>query len=688
MTDFSDNPMAQLLASAPKEIDSRLSSKSSKKNDSNNQQLGLGGRQYSQSFDVSGGSDTTDEAIDNEDGTNPIIVFDGKSEDEDSQIGLQVRQPSFVSLHGQIIPKGSDSLADFTPILEEIKPLPMEDISDEDNTKDEDDQQVMFVKELKSKNMKRWKEMGYEPPSDLIPLVRAASQAMLNRKLLNEEPPLSALASASQAKFEIRLDVSDEDSHLSPLTEIDEVQQNPESPKPIQKAEKYSKPTRPRSGSFGMKPGEAQQQKDLMNDILEIDERKEEEEEVEDIIEEEEDYAGVEEYPLPLRLNEVVDEPVDSPLYVSLYNGGISAEDNTAKLKLKLRHLITVCSNRFWIEETEYITRVLNNIEFVPPPSPTPAREQTIAELEKASKETDERFEQTMHELEDAKEHLMLSEKKGYEQRSQELDDKFTDEFELSKMAKPSKALLDIRVRAQKALQQKRFTEAKRLSQEAKRIEEEDAQRAEARIQNKYIDTDAKIKQESAQRMSVINSKYEYMRSKASTVYAQDKESIDNAKNKAYIKETMTLSKQRTKQKLKDRFANQDFELDDRDKEEEAHLQWNANKDKSRASTSMSKRKNQSHHEEEEDSNNTKKPTKTEEANVSKFFATGKLTIRGPKLLNRENDIQIIEHLSAQISGGKTKNTSSVQEAFQSTLAPQRKAKSRTGAQNKNNTFM
>lgn len=46
----------------------------------------------------------------------------------------------------------------------------------EENADDDDDlPQVHLIKDLKSKNSKRWREIGYEPSEDLIPLVREAS---------------------------------------------------------------------------------------------------------------------------------------------------------------------------------------------------------------------------------------------------------------------------------------------------------------------------------------------------------------------------------------------------------------------------------------------------------------------------------------------------------------------------------
>ena len=665
MSELPDDPMALLLASAPKEIDSRLTGNSSKKNESS--KSNQNSPETKEKTNESSTADDENEP-DSIDGTNPVIVFDGKSEDEDSQIGLQVRQPSFVSLHGQIIPKGSDSLADFTPILEETRPLQAETIEDEEG--DDDDQQVLFVKELKSKNMKRWREMGYEPPSDLIPLVRAASQAALNRKLLTDqpEPPNSALASASQTNFEIKLNQNDGKHNL--LESVNEDEEVPASSTPL----KYSKPPRPRSGSFGMRAGEATfLEEQMMHNILDIKEEQqennEEEEydfagEEEELIEEEEavEYR-VEDYPLPLRLNEIVTEPVNSPVYMSLYEGMIKKENDNPQVKLKLRHLVTLCSNRFWIDETEYVTKVLNNVEYNPPKDPADLTQERMKILNSRTQETEEQHAQRIKQLDDEKENLLIQERKDYQMRSQELDDEFQDGENLSQMAKPSKELLDLRVKAQKALASKRFTEAKRLSKEAQILEEKDTQNAMKNIENKYLDRDTKLKQDAAQKMAVIHSRYEYEKSRTNAMYTAQKESLENAKNKLLIQETMTLAKQNTSKRLKDRFVNQDFELEMRDQELENIIQGKGKTlsptQSPRSPRSLNNSSKLSDHAEETGS----VVSSNSEVEVAQFFKTGKLSVKAPKLLNRENDLEIIENMSHQIAVGRSKKNVDLKEA-------------------------
>ena len=108
---------------------------------------------------------------------NQIIVFDSNS-DSDSQIGLSFRQMSFVSIDGNIVSKNGESFSNVRP----TKTIPIEDVKEikeandeEESSDDENNRQVKIVKELRSKNKNRWKEIGYKSQPDLINMTRSKS---------------------------------------------------------------------------------------------------------------------------------------------------------------------------------------------------------------------------------------------------------------------------------------------------------------------------------------------------------------------------------------------------------------------------------------------------------------------------------------------------------------------------------
>lgn len=631
--DISDNPLAELLANHPDtEIDERLKPSNSKKSQSSDISGGLGPRTESMTS-LTGTLVTKGGEIVNEDfkkasgESDPIIVFDGKSESEDSQIGLSVRQPSFVSLHGQIIPKGSDSLDDFVPVIEEVAPLPLQTLDEQDQPGDEDDPQIQFIKELKSKNMSRWKEMGYEPPDDLIPLARAASQAALNRRLSYTDENQSSLFSASQDNFHVKLGSSNEPS-LEKITE-----------EPAPQAAPLKR--RPRSGSFGMQLGEASRSSELMKEILnenpvtiEINAMTDEdlptpfaeENEIEKQNGEEEEYneeENISDAPeLFGRLNQIVMDPPESDVIRSLLNGKISLQDNTPELRLKLRQYLNTCSSLLWIAEAEYITKVLDSFEIYEIPSPEAKIEERINNINSETQKIEEEYQKKKKQIEEERDSVFQQEAKEYSEQVAALDEKFNNQDELLKIAKPSKKLLDLKCRAKRALELRHFAEAQNINDQAVILEEKESKAAMKKIQQKYYDQDNKLKRDFATRHSVTEKKYNYILTKLEEDYKAQIEAQKKAKVVAKISsETRNTMKKITSSPKSPKLSKSEKEKIVREEPSKAVAE-------------------------------------------SSFFATGRLTIRAPKLLDRSSDIKIIQQMASQMSNGKSKRDLDVSSAY------------------------
>lgn len=630
---ISDNPLADLLASHPeKEIDERLKPTSSKVSQNSEISCGLGPRCESMNSltgtMVTKGGEIVDQNFKKvEHQTDPIIVFDGKSESDDSQIGLSVRQPSFVSLHGQLIPKGSDSLDDFVPVIEEVEPLPLDTLEEQDQGED-DDPQIQFIKELKSKNMSRWKAMGYEPPDDLIPLARAASQAALNRRLSYADSMQSALLSASTSNFHVKLSSSNETS----LENISE------EPAPVQSPPKR----RPRSGSFGMKLGEASRSSELMKEILSenpvtieinaIDEDVEPFAEGEQLLNNEEEDGhfyeeeNIDEAPeLFGRLNQIVMDPPDSDVVRSLLNGKISINDNTPKLRLKLRQYLNTCSHLLWIAEAEYVTKVMDTYEIAEVPSPQAEIEERINNINSETEKIERDYMKRRQAIEKERDDLYEQEAKEYSEQVAALDQKFNDQEELFKIAKPSNKLLDLKCRAKRALELRHFAEAQRINDEAVLLEEKESKLAMKKIQQKYYDMDAKLKKEFATRHSVSEKKFNYELTKLEEEYKAQLEAQNKAKKVAQL----SREHKHTVKKMATSPRSPRLSLT----EKESIVRDEASK----------------------------------QSQESSFFATGRLTIRAPKLLDRSSDIQIIQEMASQMSVGKSRNEIDVQSSYSQT---------------------
>ena len=89
--------------------------------------------------------------------SNPVIVFDeSDSELPSAPIEICYRQPSFVRLQGEPIPKGFDSLDEFRAGREPVKA---------DSIRDENSPACGVQKLLSKRNKEKWIKLGYDPAS-------------------------------------------------------------------------------------------------------------------------------------------------------------------------------------------------------------------------------------------------------------------------------------------------------------------------------------------------------------------------------------------------------------------------------------------------------------------------------------------------------------------------------------------
>lgn len=404
------DPMAALLANSPaeptildihfqqtKQNDDSITQKyimNRKKSHTPDTNIGLGYRQSSSSsFHGTVVTKTDDskpkEQVEQE--ADPVLVFDGHSSDTDNEpIELGVRQPSFVRLHGQIIPKGADSLADLHPVIEECPepPEPIQENEEEDEEED-DDPTVKIVKHFRAKNASRWAAMGYVPPQNLITLVRAKSHAVFNGQALTR----NGYTTTSLTKFYMNTDVD----NTSPLAGAPIIE---EEPNPNNSGSLIPTPSRrKRSGSFGMKLGEASASMDQMHLIIpeessnrpvetphivenpdvptiikeedetstNLQEVDEAEEDVNEGMEEEEIVAEEEqEMELLGNLSQIVTEAEDSPVYQTILTGELPPSKYVGVVRTALRKYIKLCDKNNWTEEQEYLQNLLEDLPASP----------------------------------------------------------------------------------------------------------------------------------------------------------------------------------------------------------------------------------------------------------------------------------------------------------------------------------
>ncbi|EAX96122.1 hypothetical protein TVAG_446220 [Trichomonas vaginalis G3] len=426
------DPMAALLAKNSQETtildehfneakknDSSLTQKyisNRKKSHTPDNSIGLGYRQSSSSsfhgtvVTKTGDSSVPKESVQQD--ADPVVVFDGHSSDtgDNEPIELGVRQPSFVSLHGQIIPKGADSLADLHTVIEEepMEPEPIVEQEEEEDEEEEDDAQVKIVKHLQAKNANRWAAIGYEPPQNLIPLVRAKSHAVINGQ--SQALTRNGYTTTSLTKFYMNTDLNAN----SPIAAADIIEEEPEMTKSGTLLPPPSR--RKRSGSDGMKIGEASASMEQMHLIIpgdnvskspvntdsfgtnlpksnveedkgtssnlqeidEMDELCENEEDNNEGMEEEEILAEEEiESGLFGNLNSIVTEPEESPVYQTILTGELPTLKNCGVVRVALKKYIKLCQKNNFHEELDYLQSLLEELPQSPAKKLTPPSTKT-----------------------------------------------------------------------------------------------------------------------------------------------------------------------------------------------------------------------------------------------------------------------------------------------------------------------
>ena len=494
----------------------------------------------------------------------PVVVFDGHSDNEaeNEPIGLGVRQPSFVSLHGQIIPKGANSLADLQPVLEEVPDEAMEEIPEaEENEEEENDPQVKIVKRLQAKNANHWAEIGYEPPQDLIPLVRAKSQAQMQ----GQELTRNGYMTTSLSKFYTNADIDKANGKITEtITEIPEEEEKKTATAvadlPIQSIPTPNR--RKRSGSFGMKLGEAsasmermqfiipeepeEQKHDIKGSIIEEEKEEEEEpEEPEDIIEEEEEAGEEEEEGEQLfgHLNEVVTEGRDSPVYQTILTGENPPSNAIAIVKVALRKYLKIATKNNWKDEASFLSNLIDELP-VSTISPMATRRQKTSAIKSRQSVSGRKSglstpkssmksgaadkESVKSEVSQSPATPSLRLQKAlakldedYKKESEALDEYWQSENVRVKYSRPSIDLLELRARLRKLQRNGSKEEAIRVEKKINSLEAKETADMEKAIQRDYYAADKKLKEKYAIKRETIIRTHEFKQKRQAEKNAQ-----------------------------------------------------------------------------------------------------------------------------------------------------------------------
>jgi hypothetical protein len=301
------------------------------------------------------------------------------------------------------------------------------------------------MRALQARNAERWKTIGYEPPEDLLPLVRAASQGCIQP---GHRP---AAQQTSRAKPESNLAVVDEAAELSPA--------------PVTKSDAES-------------------------------------------------------YDLPpqLRFGQLRPSLTRGPVRRLLATGDLDQiEDrDLPRVRIKLRTLLEKCSDRLWIDESRYVNDLLTlvNQGVKPHRSLGFHREDPAADVDTLKdqradlvQEQADRTEKLYTELNAAVDKI----DEAYRADAAKLDHRYQDPDSLKKFNKPSRELIEARLVTKRLLKQNRIEEATKQTAKVAALERADADRMTELAREKYLADDRKLKEEYANRREITVLRYKML---------------------------------------------------------------------------------------------------------------------------------------------------------------------------------
>ena len=466
---------------------------------------------------------------------------DGKhaeEEDGDVPIGLNVRHSSYASLSlGQTIPKGRSKPTNAKNIISITEEIPeveegKEDFSntvahddsdqEEEDEEEDDDPNVIIVKQLKEKNSQRWKEMGYEPPKNLIPLVRAASQNQLSVHSVNSDHSHSTLTSIAEK-------LPDPLSNVPAIIEEEpeEIQPTPKTADPMKVPERSAPTpnTRKRSGSFGMKLGEASSSQALMESIIHetpntievgLEDVNEDGEE-EDF--EEEDVFDAEEDDLELygHLNEIVKEDPGSPLFQALQNGYAEDYDDIPQLRKQLTKYLNICQRNHWDDESDFIKTIINRL----PDSKSRTNRSEVDAINQAIVDAYDSREREIEDVQAKLDEALSAIDDEYMDEAAELDAYWQDPKTISKYNKPSSELINLRSKLKNAGSVLPQREINALRKQVSALEEKETKAKNQTMTRSYHSADRALKEKYVRKRVLVTKKYENQISTIETTYDQ-----------------------------------------------------------------------------------------------------------------------------------------------------------------------
>ncbi|OHS95516.1 hypothetical protein TRFO_38358 [Tritrichomonas foetus] len=399
----------------------------------------------------------------------PIIVFDSQASDPDEPIGLKVRQPSYVSLHGEIIPKGSESLANYHPVIVEVVPNPTHVFENEND--EQQDPRINRIRELTVMNQQRWESMGYNPSNEIFPIARAASHLALFSSDLTKRNHIQKINSFGSHNVIFDLENEDERQKKSSST------------------------------SFPLSSLSCNRQDSQETDLKQIDQQQK----------------------LFGRLSQIIEETPESSFFKVFEAERLDELSDALSIILRLRHYASITAQKIWIEETSFLNELIEKININErQKNASPRRcgfhrkntQKDIQQLNKKHNTIIKTYQQLINDI-CTEENLAMNQlDKDYWIEAKKLDDLFQNPEYLNHLGKPSSELIELREKAKKLLKINKIREAQEVIQEIKNQEREETKIMQKSIRLKYHQKDKKMKETFALRKKTLIEKYLYYKNK------------------------------------------------------------------------------------------------------------------------------------------------------------------------------
>ena len=480
---------------------------------------------------------------------NPVIVMtkEGEDEDDGAPIQLNVRQPSYSSLHGVMIPKGSvaGTLPELIEEEPETKPAPvlaptpapapapaLEAKPQDGTALDEfdDEMKKSVLSSLHEFNLAKWKEMGYEPNAMKrncsCQMFHVEDRILTRPSNLNQNRNMSYMFGGLQGLQGATAPKNTGANRPQKIKRVNSAGGNndplPQVEMPISEKEAKPVPARPmdRGPSLVRVNSSGNMSRELIVEMPIVEEEKKPtQEETEDDIEAADDEASEEdvadECRIPPRLQQLIHHPKESVVYLALCGACITGyHDKTiAYVITELKKYEKECSKHGYTNEANYVRNIINQVTASAAEMQSPKKKTSPSK----SVTTDKTILRKTSGIESARDKALRELDERYAQQGQDLDDEWNSEAMRCKFNKPSPALVAMRRAAQKMAKEDKLEENSILRQKIAEKEDEESAAATQKMEQAY-----------AAAVSELKAQYERERRKIMRYYDDQQQEVNS----------------------------------------------------------------------------------------------------------------------------------------------------------------